>query len=90
MPRLSRYKFASVTLFVMGWLLSYPVNAQEMHWENVTVLNFVATGGTDREKYDSLWDGHDNVIEMLRFDKMLDVYDATSFQLLRTVPKPHD
>ena len=41
-------------------------------------------------KYDSLWDGHDNVIEMLRFDKMLDVYDATSFQLLRTIPKPHD
>ena len=41
-------------------------------------------------KYDSLWDGHDNVIEMLRFDKMIDVYDATSFQLLRTIPKPHD
>ena len=50
MPRLSKYKFARVTLFVvMGWLLSCPVNAQD-----------------------------------------LDVYDATSFQLLRTVPKPHD
>ena len=49
MPRLSRYKFVCVTLFVMGWLLSYPVNAQEMHWENVTVLYFAATGGTDRE-----------------------------------------
>ena len=41
-------------------------------------------------KYDSLWDGHDNVIEMLRFDKMLDVYDATTFRFLRTIPKPHD
>ena len=49
MPRLSRYKFVGVTLFVMGWLLCYPVNAQEMHWENVTVLYFAATGGTDRE-----------------------------------------
>ena len=41
-------------------------------------------------KYQSLWDGHDNMIEMLRFDKMIDVYDATTFKLLRTVPKPHD
>ena len=41
-------------------------------------------------KYQSIWDGHDNVIEMLRFDKMLDVYDATTFKFLRTKPKPHD
>ena len=48
-PRLSRHKCASVTLFVIGWLLSIPMNAQEMRWENVTALNFVATGGTDKE-----------------------------------------
>ena len=41
-------------------------------------------------KYQSLWDGHDNVIEMLRFDNMMDVYDATTFKFLRTIPKPHD
>lgn len=39
---------------IVGLLLSMlclPVGAQnrEMHWENVTVLNFAATGGTDRE-----------------------------------------
>ena len=41
-------------------------------------------------KYQSLWDGNDNVIEMLRFDNMIDVYDATTFKFFRTIPKPHD
>ena len=41
-------------------------------------------------KYSYVWDGHDNVIEMLRFDNMIDVYDATSFKFLRTIPRPHD
>ena len=91
------------------FLISLPLGAQEMRWENVTALNFAATNGTDKEnalqhrgymdgnlrvvipmKYQSIWDGHDNVIEMLRFDKMLDVYDATTFKFLRTKPKPHD
>ena len=41
-------------------------------------------------KYHSIWDGHDNVIEMLRFDNKIDVYDATTFKFLRTIPRPHD
>ena len=48
----SRHKYFRVTFFVMVLLLCLPVAAQEereMHWENVTVLNFAATGGTDKE-----------------------------------------
>ena len=35
-----------------------------------------------------VWDNEENTIHMLRFDDMLDIYDKTTFKLLRTVPKP--
>lgn len=31
------------------FLISLPMGAQEMRWENVTALNFVVTGGADKE-----------------------------------------
>ena len=37
--------FIGLVLF----LISLPMAAQEMRWENVTALNFAATNGTDKE-----------------------------------------
>jgi hypothetical protein len=44
-------KLRTIIVGLLLSLLCLPVEAQdkEMRWENVTALNFAATGGTDRE-----------------------------------------
>ena len=40
-------------------------------------------------KYEYVWDSDDKYLEMLRFDKQIDVYDKVTFKFVRTKPNPN-